>query len=203
MQKPDVLSTSRGLINKNGRIIYHILLIFITLILTFTCEKTDSEESSDASEHALVTITDGGEENWYVQFSQDIPAIQTGVLYDISFDAFASKDVRIYCDLNQAGGDYSGILPVAGISPFFNITTEEKTYTVSAVSTIDDDGDGFSQIQFNLGANGSYSIYFDNISVTADAVEQIVNGDFSLPITTGWNDLFLYNAEATILIVTL
>ncbi|MBN1596999.1 MAG: hypothetical protein JW894_01790 [Bacteroidales bacterium] len=183
--------------------VIRLFLLLSVAILFSSCEKKDEEERNNSSEHALISITEGGELDWHVQFSQDISEIQIGVLYELTFDAHASKNVRIYCDLNQAGGDYKGILHYSGIAPFFEISTTENTFSVSTVSTINDDGDGHSAIQFNLGALGPYDIYFDNISVKADGVEQIINGDFTSPITTGWNELFLDGtAEATLSIVT-
>ena len=152
---------------------------------------------------AHISITNGGTLAWSIQFSQTVEPILAGVIYEISFDAYASKNVQIYCDLNQAGGDYQGILPPSYESPMFDITTTITTFYRSVLCIIDDDDGDYSQLQFNLGGLGSYDIYLDNISLTADGDEQIINGDFSSPITEGWNDLLLLEGGvATVTIMT-
>ena len=88
------------------------------------------------------------------------------------------------------------VLSEGHVSPFFYITTTNKAFYKSVVSTIEDEGDGTSVLQLNLGDLGAYDIYIDNVSVTADGVEQIVNGDFSSPLTTGWNNLYLEGTGA-------
>jgi hypothetical protein len=140
---------------------------------------------------AHFSITDGGTVAWSIQFSQDVEPIIEGVIYEINFDAWASKDVQIYCDLNQAGGNYEGALLSDYVSPMFDITTSTMTFTRYAMSRIDDDAGDYSQLQFNLGNLGPYDFYLTNVSLTADGVEQIINGDFSLAITEGWNSLLL------------
>ena len=159
-------------------------------------------DSVHNSRYALISITDGSDVGYHVQFSQNIPGLQIGVLYTISFDAYANRNVKIYCDVNQGGGSWLPVLSEAYKDPFCNITTTNQTFYKSVTSTIEDEGDGISQLQFNLGELGAYEIYIDNISVTADGVEQIVNGDFSSPLTTGWNELFLDGTgEATVTII--
>jgi uncharacterized protein (TIGR02145 family) len=153
-------------------------------------------DSVHNSRYALISVTDGSDVNWHVQFSQNIPGLQIGVTYTISFTAYANRDVRIYCDVNQGGGSWLPVLSESGKSPFFYITTTNQAFSKSVVSTIKDEGDGISLFQFNLGNHDAYDIYIDNVSVTADGVEQIVNGDFSSPLTTGWNDLYLEGAAA-------
>lgn len=144
----------------------------------------------------LISITDGGSNYWHVQFSQNIKGLKVGVYYTITFDAYASQNVTIMCDINQGGGSYQQVLNAAGISPFFHITTSKTTFSEAVISTIADEGNGVSALQFNLGLQGAYDIYIDNVSVTADGEEQINNGDFSLPITTGWNILYLEGTGA-------
>ena len=174
------------------------------LEVEYTLQKQEGATTTSGftSRHALVSIANGGEEYWSVQFSQNVDGLQTGVEYKITFDAYADRNVTIMCDVNQGGGSYQQVLWESGVSPLFDITTTKTTFSKSTISTIEDEGNGISALQFNLGQTGSYDIYIDNVSVKADGVELITNGDFSSSIATGWDSLYLQDSgDATVTII--
>ncbi len=112
-----------------------------------------STDESDGDTYAEVNITNGGTQNYAVQMIQHLPLVK-GYTYEISFDAFASKNrdmiVKLAGDDDNSWGSYSNA---------FTASLKSKPQHYSYTFTMDSDTDETARLEFNMGLDtGKISI---------------------------------------------
>lgn len=136
---------------------------------------------SAANKVLKIDVTSAGTEEWHVQLRQVFPiGLDKTKTYTFTFKVKASetKNIGIAVNLGEDNG-YSALPDGNKI----DITTDWQTITHTVVPTVDDTSVEF---QANLGNNGAFQIWFDDVSFTEQngTNEQITNG--SILDVTDW-----------------
>ncbi len=111
--------------------------------------------ASSVGGQAVINITDEGAEKWDLQFSQGV-AIQAGVTYILSFEAKSdvNRDMQV---LVKNPSPYKGYL-----DELVSLTSALTSYSVEFTP---DEDNAAAELSFQLGAIGTGSITFDNVSL--------------------------------------
>lgn len=114
----------------------------------------------DGETYAQTDITNGGSQNYAIQLIQHLPLVKC-YTYEVSFDAFASKNrdmiVKLAGDDDNGWGAYSNAFTVP-------LKTEPQHYTYTF--TMNSDSDETARLEYNMGLDtGKISIA--NVSVKA------------------------------------
>ncbi len=119
--------------------------------------KTDSLSATVNSGVLKTVVINPGVNPWDVLLGQhNVPLYNDGY-YTLTVVAWADQDVTLTAQLQQDGGSYTGYF--AGNVP---LTTSPLTYTFNFTSSYGDPAAGF---QFQMGARGVYTAYFDKVSL--------------------------------------
>ena len=108
-----------------------------------------------------VEVTDGGDEEWYIQPTYTHITLEQGVSYELSFDYVATKNVTI-AFLFQQNYDPYGVYASGSI----DCTQEVQHY--SAVITMEEKTDGNVALVYNCGKHGEsvpYTLTVTNLSL--------------------------------------
>jgi hypothetical protein len=120
---------------------------------------------SEVAEEAVITITDGRDTGWYIQFIQKYLVIEQGKTYTFTFDAYSPEAPRdIYIEIaedgydnNDDGNDYTNY---GGQT--FTLTTSmpgvSYTYDIHMTHITDPE----ARLVFNLGADDN-DVIIDNV----------------------------------------
>lgn len=128
-----------------------------------------------------IDVTDGSTVNWHVQLQQVLPVgFSTTKSYTLSYRIKASELKTIPVLVTTGDPDYVSYPTSMTDVP---VTSEWQTKVFTIVPTGNDTTVLF---QTNLGNNGAYQLWLDDISVTdvGGANEQITNG--AVADATGW-----------------
>lgn len=121
----------------------------------------------DGKSYAVLDITNGGNQNYAVQLVQHLPLVK-GYTYEVSFDAFASKDrsmiVKFAGDDDNGWGAYSNAFESS-------LTTEAQKYSYRFTMT--GETDETARLEFNAGLDtGKVSIANVCVKVVDSAEEE-------------------------------
>ncbi|MGD9212218.1 MAG: glycoside hydrolase family 9 protein, partial [Desulfobacteraceae bacterium] len=109
------------------------------------------------------TITAGGVNAWDALVGQHNIPVFAGSAYSLTLDARASQSSTITVLLQQNGGSYT---------QYFNapldLTTEMQTFEFTFTAAEDNQAASF---QFQMGGQGEFTVYLDNISLMGQAPE--------------------------------
>lgn len=123
------------------------------LLGDFQGAATYSADEVDGDTYAEVDITNGGSQNYAVQLIQHLPLVK-GYTYEVSFDAFASKNRDMVVKL--AGDDDNGW---GAYSNAFTTSLKTKPQHYSYTFTMDSETDETARLEFNMGLDtGKISI---------------------------------------------
>jgi hypothetical protein len=121
------------------------------------------------SSYAAITIEDGSDTNWHIQFLQDVP-LDSGYNYEISFQADADKEKPIAIEFQQNGGDWL-------VHYWMDITvTQYGLYGPYVFNCLVNDPT--AQFKFCFGAN-DYDIFLDDVKMIRTSMTDVQNRDVS------------------------
>ncbi len=134
-------------------------------------DPTDPEEKNLILE---IDVTKPGVNNYEPQVFQNLPqGLTAGQEYTLSYRAKASEEkmLVVQANLGEDNG-YKGY-------PSDNLVTVTTEWQVFTKTFVADETDESIQLQINLGANGAYQIWFDDLTLMStqeNALELITNG---------------------------
>lgn len=130
-----------------------------------------SVNADTASGELSVELINGGSNPWEVIVGQNNIPIYAGAAYSLTFDARATQDVTVTTLLQLNGPPYT---------QYFNgavpLTASNQTFTYYFTASETDAAAGF---QFQIGGQGEYTLYLDNVSLIGPSPETEVE---ELPI---------------------
>ncbi|MCH5340120.1 MAG: cellulase family glycosylhydrolase [Acetatifactor sp.] len=108
-----------------------------------------------------VEVTDGGDEEWYIQPTYTHITLEQGVSYELSFDYVATKNVTIAFHFQQNYDPY-------GVYASGSIDCTQEVQHYSAVITMEEKTDGNVALVYNCGKHGEsvpYTLTVTNLSL--------------------------------------
>ena len=130
------------------------------------------------NEELLVSITDGGSNAWHIQWMQTGIAIENGKKYQVKFDAYASSNRDLTCNIEMNQYPYE---PYG--TKMVSLTTELQSYSFEF--TMNEPTDDNARVLFNLGHSNA-NVHIDNI-----LLKPVETGNQQLPEANAGTDVFL------------
>ncbi|MGL1900661.1 MAG: carbohydrate binding domain-containing protein [Fibrobacterales bacterium] len=110
-----------------------------------------------SGESATLSITNGGTEEWNVQFKQGAISLESGKQYRLAFTASSAGERTIAVQLETDGSPWTNYSKTT----LFDTDYNKKTYVHDFIM---DETDLNARIVFNVGGN-SGNVYLDNVSL--------------------------------------
>ena len=128
---------------------------------------TESITAGTASGELEAMITTGGTNPWDVIVGQHNIPVFSGGSYSLKLEARASQDTTVTVLLQQNGGSYTQYFNSA-----LNLTADMQTFEFTFTANEDNPAASF---QFQMGGQGEFTVYLDNISLKGRAPEPEVD----------------------------
>jgi hypothetical protein len=121
--------------------------------------------------NGVITIANGGSENWSVQLLQTGLPLDASKEYVLSFEAKATNPVTIMVGVGEDGGEYKKYG-----SDDISLTTQMQSFAITVAPTTADPN---ARIEFNMGAADGTTITLDNVSLRVKSTTPVTHSQSS------------------------
>ena len=139
---------------------------------TMSVENVVAASPPAPSKKLKIDVTSEGTADWNVQLQQALTGLDKTKTYIFSYKVKASVPKTVSIQVSRLDDGGYEALPLGKTD--IEVTTEWQKKLLIIAPTVDDTTIAF---QANLGKNGTYQIWFDDLSLTDGTTEQFKNGE--------------------------